>query len=106
VERWIVFNRRELRSPFPIAAGLAAFSIWRSEWIGLLGLPLIFLGWWGCAPNLNLADGCLPILATGIILVVGAALGSAGLLAAATACGVAWLGASLESAWRCRPYEP
>jgi hypothetical protein len=100
-----VFNRRELRAPFVVAAGLVAFAVWRSEWLALAGLPLVYLGWCGCAPNLNLANGCLPVLATGVALAVGAAVGSVGLLAAASACGTTWVVASLESAWRCRPEE-
>jgi hypothetical protein len=100
-----VFNRSELRAPLVVAAGLVAFAVWRSEWLALIGLPLVYLGWCGCAPNLNLANGCLPVLATGITLAIGAALGSAGLLVAGGACGVAWVAASLESVWRCRPEE-
>lgn len=100
-----VFNRRELRAPLAVAAGLVAFAVWRFEWLALVGLPLIYLAWCGCAPNLNLADGCLPVLASGVTLAIGAAAGSAGLLAAGGACAVAWVAASLESAWRCRPEE-
>ena len=98
-----VFNRRELRSPLAVAAALIVFALWRSEGLALVGLPLVYLGWCGCAPNLNLADGCLPLLATVVTLAIGAAVGSAGLLVAGGACGLAWVAASLESAWRCRP---
>lgn len=100
-----VFNRRELRSPLAVAAGLVALAVWRSEWVALVGLPLIYLGWCGCAPNLNLANGCLPVLATSVTFGIGVVVGSAGLLAAAGAGVLTWVAASLESAWRCRPEE-
>ncbi len=100
-----VFNRRDLRSPFVVAGGLVAFAVWRSEWLALVGLPLVYLGWCGCAPNLNLVNGCLPLLATGVTLTIGAAVGSAGLLTAAGVGGAAWVVTSLESAWRSRPEE-
>ncbi|AWM37612.1 hypothetical protein GobsT_43980 [Gemmata obscuriglobus] len=100
-----VFNRRELKSPLVVAAGLVAFAVWRSEWVALVGLPLVYVGWCGCAPNMNLANGCLPALATGTALAFGATVGSAGVLVAAGACGVTWVVASAESAWRCWPVE-
>jgi hypothetical protein len=97
------FDRRELRTPLGVAAVLIAYVVWRGNWLGLVGLPLIYLGWVGCSPNLNLIDGCLPMLAMAITFVLGAALASTGLEAAAFASGVTWLAASLESAWRCQP---
>ena len=98
-----VFSRRGLRSPIVVTTALVAFAVWRSEWLALVGLPLVYLGWCGCGPNLNVADGWLPIVSTGVTLAVGAAVDSAGLLAAGAACGATWVVASLESAWRCRP---
>lgn len=100
-----VFNRRELRAPLVVAAGLVAFAVGRSDWVALVGLPLVYLGWCGAAPNLNLANGCLPVLAAGMTLGIGVMVGSSGLLAAAGACMLTWVAASLESAWRCRPEE-
>jgi hypothetical protein len=100
-----VFRRRDLRTPLVVAVLLAAYVVWRADWVGLVGLPLVYLGWCGCAPNLNLANGCLPVVATALAAAGGCAAGSTGLIAAAVACGVTWVGASLESAWRCRPEE-
>lgn len=100
-----VFSRTQLRSPILVAATLVAFAFWRSEWFALAGLPLVYVAWSSCAPNLNLADGCLPTLLTVVALAVGAGTGSPGLLAAGVACGVEWVAASLESAWRCVPAE-
>ncbi len=100
-----VFNPRELRAPLAGAAGLVAVAVWRSEWLALVGLPLVYLGWCGCSPNLNLANGCLPVLAAAITFALGAAVESVGLLAAASACGVTWVAASVESACRCRAQE-
>ena len=100
-----VFNRRELRTPLATAVLLVAYSLWRSEWLGLIGLPLIYLAWCGCAPNFNLGNGCLPLVATAVVFVNWGVFRSPGLLAAAVGCGATWFVASLESAWRCRPEE-
>jgi hypothetical protein len=98
-----VFNRRELVTPLVVAAGLVAFAVWKSAWLSLVGLPLIYIGWRGCAPNMNLANGCLPVLASGVCFGVGATLDSISLCVAAAACGMTWIVSSLESAWRSRP---
>jgi hypothetical protein len=98
-----VFHRARLLSPIIVATALIGYCVWRREWIGLTGLPLIYLGWVACAPNLNLADGCLPVFVTLVSGTLGFALGVHGLTVAAAACGATWLLASLESASRCRP---
>jgi hypothetical protein len=98
-----VFNRRELRSPLVIMAILIVYVVWRRDWIGLVGLPLVYVSWCGCAPNLNLVDGCLPVLATVVATVLGLTLGQVGLSVAAGASGVTWIVASIESARRCKP---
>jgi hypothetical protein len=98
-----VFNRRELRAPVVLMATLIVYVVWRGDWIGLVGLPLAYLSWCGCAPNLNLADGCLPVLANVVAFVLGVTLGQVGLIVAAGVCGVTWIVASIESAWRCKP---
>jgi hypothetical protein len=100
-----VFDRRRLLTPIGVAIVFISYTAWRGDWFSLLGLPLIYLGWCCCAPNLNLADGCLPLVATAVTFVLGAVLGLPGLVAVAVACGATWFVASLESAWRCMPEE-
>jgi hypothetical protein len=102
-ERWCRFNPRELLSPLVVGIALIAYCVSCGEWLGLVGLPLIYLGWCCCAPNLNLADGCLSVLATAVVGILGLVLSLHGLLVAAAACGATWLAASLESAYRCVP---
>jgi hypothetical protein len=97
------FNRGKLLTPLLVAATLIGYCIWRCEWIGLTGLPLIYLGWICCAPNLNLADGFLSVFATVAVGTLGLAIGVHGLMVAASACGLTWLLASLESGSRCWP---
>jgi hypothetical protein len=98
-----VFNRRALRAPLILAAVLTVYVGWRGDWIALVGLPLIYVAWLGCAPNANLVNGCLPLLATIVVLVLGLALRQIGLIVAAGVCGATWFAASVESGLRCWP---
>jgi len=100
-----VFDRRELRTPIVAAVALAGYAAWQGEWLSLVGLPLIYLAWLGCAPNLNLVRGLLAILSSAVASALGVLLPLPGLLAAGVACGVTWVIASVESEWRCRPQD-
>lgn len=97
----VTFDRRKLRAPYVIVAVLIAYAIWQNNWWLLFGIPLIYLGWVCSAPNLNLADGCLPQLAAVIGLVLGAVFSSHVTFALGGVCWTSWLACSLELAWRC-----
>jgi len=97
------FDRHELRTPIVIAVVSVVYVVWRGDWLGLVGLPLIYLGWCSCSPNLSPVNGCLPGLIAGLVFVFGAVVGSPGLVVAAIAGVLSWVVASLESAYRLRP---
>jgi hypothetical protein len=97
------FDRRELWTPAAVAIAVVAYAVWRGDWFGLVGLPLVYLSWCGCSPNLSPVNGCLPTLAALLALARAAALGSSGLIVAAGAGLLGWVAASLESASRLRP---
>jgi len=58
----VTFNRKALAAPYAMLAAIAIIAVWQHEWWLFLGIPLVYLGWVCAAPNLNLADGCLPQL--------------------------------------------
>ena len=95
----VTFDRRALKAPFVIVAMLIAYSIWQNNWWLLVGIPLIYLGWVCSAPNLNLAEGCLPQLGALIGLVLGAVFSSRVAFALAGVCWISWLACSLELAF-------
>jgi hypothetical protein len=95
------FNRRILKSPYGILVLLVAYAAWQSNWWLLFGVPLIYLGWVCAAPNLNLADGCLPQLVVIVGLILGAMVSPRVFSALGAVCWVSWLVCSLELAWRC-----
>src|SRR5262249_54191104 len=100
-----MFNRGELRTPIALAVALVVYVIWRGDWLGLVGLPLIYLSWCCCSPNLSPVNGCLPTLVAVVVLVLGVVFGSMGLAVAAGAGFLCWVVASLEAAGRLRPAD-
>jgi hypothetical protein len=97
----IKFNRRILKAPYAILVLLVAYAAWQSNWWLLFGIPLIYLGWVCSAPNLNLADGCLPQLAGIVGMILGVIFSPRVFFALGGVCWVSWLACSLELAWRC-----
>lgn len=95
-----IFNRRKLVIPTFIIVLLLSYIFARHDWLALLGLPLIYLGWVVCAPNLNLIDGLLPIVAALVTAGLGFIRDSNSLLISGFACGFTWVAASLEAAYR------
>jgi len=97
----VSFDTRILKVPYILLAGLLAAAAWQRSWWLLLGIPLIYLGWAGSAPNLNLMDGCLPQLSliAGVVLALIFANRTFFQLGLVTWIG--WLACSLELAWRC-----
>jgi hypothetical protein len=97
------FNRRELWSPITMAVALVVYVVGRGDWLGLVGLPLIYLSWCSCSPNLSPVNACLPTIVAVVVLLLGAVFGSTGFAVAAGAGVLSWLVASIESAARLRP---
>lgn len=100
---WYEFNRRKLKSPIILAVLMLVLVVLTKQWIGLIGLPLIYLGWVFCAPNLNLIDGWIPLLSAGMCGILSAVFFVPGLAMAAIFGGLSWLAASYESVRHCKP---
>jgi hypothetical protein len=98
-----VFRRSDLRTPLLVAFGLISYVLLKSDWFALIGLPFIYLGWMGSAPNLNLAEGCLPNIVTILALGIGVWLQSTALMAIGIGCWVTWFTASIEAGLRQKP---
>lgn len=88
-----------------MAVALVAYIVWRGDWLGLISLPLVYLGWCGCSPNLSPVNGCLSTLAALLAVALAAAFDSPRLAASAGAGLLAWVAALLESAARLRPTD-
>ena len=96
----IVFSKRVLKIPYLFFAGVFAASIILGNWWPLAGIPMVYLGWVCSAPNLNLADGCLP-QALMLLAVLLTPFFSSIFIQLAAICWCSWLACSLELAWRC-----
>lgn len=102
-ETLITWNPRALRMPYVILAILVGYAAWQHNWWLLLGIPFIYVGWVSAAPNLNLANGCLPQLILIVGLVGAAVLSRRWPLEIAAVCWISWLVLSLEEAYRAEP---
>jgi hypothetical protein len=100
------FSRIGLRTPAVVAAVLVIYVVWRGDWLGLVGLPLIYLSWSCCSPGFGCGNLCLPAVASLVVFGLGLALRSLGLVLAAPACLVTLFLASYEATGTLRPLEP
>jgi hypothetical protein len=100
------FVREQLVSPILLGIGLQVYVFASENWWAMSALPLMFLGWIACAPNLNLADGCLPVVFTFSLFAFGILFGSANAILAGLACGTTWAVASIEALLRMKAYPP
>jgi hypothetical protein len=92
----ITFNRRTLFAPYLIFIMVIGAAFWQHEWWLLIAIPLIYLGWICSAPNLNLANGCLPNLLWAIGLIAFCVFREIPLLVIPGICWATWLASSLE----------
>ena len=95
-----LFTKRYLKFPYLLLAVVIAFAAYDSNWLLIIGIPLIYLGWVCAAPNLNLANGCLLYLVGAALVVFGLVLGTRLFYQFAIIAWSAWLGCSIEMAWR------
>jgi len=96
----VVFNKRHLKLPYLMMLGVVVLLLINFSWLLLLSPLLIVLGFICSAPNLNLADGFLSNVAAAVLVLLGLALGSRVCFELAAIAWLAWLGCSLELAWR------
>ena len=98
------FVREELLSPIVLGVGLQVYVFASENWWAMCALPLMYLSWCACAPNFNLADGCLPVVFTSSLFAFGILFGSANVTLAGLACGTTWTVASIEALLRMKAY--
>lgn len=96
----IYFTKKNLKLPYVLLLGVVTLCFIDFNWFVLLAPLLIYLGWVCAAPNLNLADGFLAIMAAVILLALGLIFGEPVFFHLVTTVWLAWLGCSLEIIWR------
>jgi len=90
------FDVARLITPYVFVGCVVGYLVANEDWKYSAALPLIYLGWAGCAPNFNLANGCLPTLFSVALITGGLAFHSTFVALLGMACLSTWAAASLE----------
>jgi hypothetical protein len=96
MSKWGAFKSRVLVTPLLLLVAIVIFAVWRDNWWLLLGLSPVLLGWFVASPNLNMIQGCFPVLLCFVSMVLTFTLADMAYLVFGCFGVVSWLACSVE----------